>query len=354
MSIVKNFFANLPDGREVNAYTLTNASGMSVKIMDLGGTIMEINVPDRDGKMADVIGGYDNIESYLLADGYQGALIGRFGNRIAKGKFTLDGKDYTLYINNGDNHLHGGKEGYDKKIWDVLSVLDTDEPALVLHYLSPDMEEGYPGDLDLTVTYTLTSANALSIRYVATTTKKTILNLTNHAYFNLGGYSSGDIYAHELRIDADSYLPTDEGLIPTGEFRAVEGTAFDFRIPKAVGKDIGADDPQLIMAGGGYDHNFNFNDTSLTPSERAELYDPKSGRCMKVITNQPCVQLYAGNFLGSAEHPFKGGYPKQKHHALCLETQAMPDSINQKGFTNVVLDVGETYYYTTVYEFGVK
>lgn len=354
MSIVKNYFGTLADGRAVDAYTLTNKGGMSVKIMNRGGTLMEINVPDRDGKMADVICGYDDLDSYVGADGYQGALIGRFGNRIAKGKFTLDGKEYSLFINNGENHLHGGEEGFDKKIWDVVDTIDTDEPELVLHYLSPDMEEGYPGDLDLTVTYKLTADNALSIRYVATTTKKTVLNLTNHAYFNLGGFSSGDIYSHELRIDADTYLPTDEGLIPTGEMAKVEGTAFDFRTPKPVGKDIGADDPQLIMAGGGYDHNFNFNDTSLTPTERAELYHPASGRVMKVITNQPCVQLYAGNVLESDEYPFKGGYPRQKHHALCLETQAMPDSINQKGFTNVVLDVGETYDYTTIYAFGVK
>lgn len=353
MSIVKQHFGILPDGSNVHRYTMKNENGMSVSILDFGGVIQQILVPDRRGRFTDVVGGYDNVTDYYYGDGYQGALIGRWGNRICRGKFTLEGKQYTLYINNGENHLHGGKEGFDHKIWSVTEQ-DGAEPALVLHYVSPDGEEGYPGTLDLTVTYTLKQSNALSIRYVATTDKPTVLNLTNHCYFNLGGFASGKILDHVLQLDADTYLPTDEGLIPTGEIKSVTGTPFDFRTPKTIGKDFNSDNADLRFAGG-YDHCFNF--TGGAPKEpiwRATLYDPASGREMRVITDQPCVQCYTGNFLSNAEHPFKGGYPQSPQNAVCLETQHMPDSPNHENFTNTVLRPDEVYDFTTEYVFSVR
>ena len=353
MSIQKLFFGHLPDGRATHRYILQNKNGMTVSFLDFGGAIQQILVPDRNGKLTDVVGGYDNILDYYYGDGYQGALIGRFGNRICRGKFALDGKDYDLYINNGANHLHGGKEGFDHKIWEV-DPIDGDEPQLRLHYVSPDGEEGYPGTLDVTVTYTLRSTNALSIRYVATTDRRTVLNLTNHTYFNLGGFASGKVFDHVLQLDADTYLPTDDTLIPTGELKSVAGTPFDFRSPKAIGKDFFADDTDLKLAGG-YDHCFNFiGGESKEPVLRATLYEPSSGREMKVYTNQPCVQFYSGNFLNNGDHPFKGGYPQATQNALCLETQHMPDAINHRNFTNVILNPGEVYDYTTEYVFSVR
>ena len=352
MSVQKQWFGNLPDGRAVHRYVLQNHNGMTVSILDFGGAIQQMLVPDRKGCFTDVVGGYDNILDYYYGDGYQGALIGRFGNRICRGKFSLDGKDYDLYINNGVNHLHGGKEGFSHKIWEATPI-DGDEPALRLHYLSPDGEEGYPGTLDINVTYTLKSTNALSIRYVATTDKTTILNLTNHTYFNLGGFASGKVFDHVLQLDADTYLPTDDTLIPTGEIRSVAGTPFDFRNSKPIGKDFFADNTDLKLAGG-YDHCFNFvGGESKEPVLRATLYDPNSGREMKMYTNQPSVQFYSGNFLNNPDHPFKGGYPQGVQNALCLETQHMPDAINHKNFTNVILNPGEVYDYTTEYAFSV-
>ena len=353
MAIRKNLFGTLKDGTEVFAYTLENQNGVSVKILEYGGAIAQICVPDRDGNLADVVGGYDDLRSYVEGNGYQGALIGRFGNRICEGKFVLDGVQYSLYLNNNGNHLHGGKNGFNSKIWEVAE-LDGENNVLKLHILSPDGDEGYPGNLDLYVTYTLTEQNGLRIRYEATTDKATVLNLTNHAYFNLGGFNSGSIHSHVLTIDADTYLPTDEGLIPTGEKKSVQGTPFDFRVPKKVGADIGCDDKDLVTAGG-YDHCFNFTGGETeSPVKRCELYDPMSGRAMEVYTNQPCVQFYSGNFLTNAEYPFKGGYPQSPQTLLCLETQHMPDSINQNGFTDCVLRPGDKYDYTTEYRFSVK
>ena len=353
MSIEKKLFGTLADGTEVYSYTLGNANGMTVKILSYGGAIAQINVPDKKGCFTDVIGGYDCLDSYVRGDGYQGALIGRVGNRIAKGKFSLEGKDYSMFINNGPNHLHGGEFGFNAKVWDVTEK-DSDEPELSLHIVSPDGDEGYPGALDVTVTYKLNSKNGLSIRYEATTDKTTILNLTNHTYFNIRGYASGSVHPLILWLDADTYLPTDDTLIPTGELRSVEGTPFDFREPKAVGADIKADNTDLIIAGG-YDHCFNFvGGETDEPVKRAELYDTESGRVMEVYTNQPCVQFYSGNFLTNAEFPFKGGYVQTPQTLLCLETQHMPDSINHDNFTNCVLKPGEKYDYTTEYRFSVK
>ena len=354
MSVKKKLFGILADGREVYSYTLKNKNGMKVKILSYGGAINKIKVPDRNGCFTDVVGGYDCIDSYVGGDGYQGALIGRVGNRIARGKFSLEGKDYNLFINNGVNHLHGGEFGFDKKIWEVTVVNDGDQPEISLHTISPDGEEGYPGTLDVTVKYCLSENNGLSIRYVATTDKATPINLTNHTYFNLRGYASGSIHSLRLTLDADTYLPTDDTLIPTGELKSVEGTPFDFRVEKEIGKDICADDNDLILAGG-YDHCFNFvGGKTKTPVKRGELYDPVSGRVMELYTNQPCVQFYSGNFLTNEEYPFKGGYPQSKQTFLCLETQHMPDSINHDNFTDTVLRPGEIYDYTTEYRFSVK
>ncbi len=351
MSIEKKLFGKLACGKEVFEYTIRNASGAEVSFIEYGGTLTRISVPDRNGRFSDVICGYDSIEDYVKADGYQGALIGRVGNRIGKAKFTLDGKEYALYDNDGANHLHGGKEGFDKRMWGVREI---DKNSAELTYTSPDGEEGYPGTLDVKVTYTFSDDNALSIRYEAQTDKRTVVNLTNHAYFNLGGYASGSVLDHILWLDADTFISTDGELIPDGEIASVEGTPFDFRVAKTLRKDFGADCDALKKAGG-YDHCLNFcGGESEDIKLRGELYDEKTGRVMKVYTNQPSVQLYSGNFLGNTEHPFKGGYKQGKQNALCLETQKMPDGINHKNFTDTVLSPGEKYDYTTVYAFSVK
>ena len=351
-NILKKHFGFMPDGREVSTYSLKNESGMKVKITDFGGAVMQIKVPDREGRFTDVVCGFSSLEDYMNAGGYQGAIVGRYGNRIAGGKFSLDGTEYSLYINNGENSLHGGKVGFSHKLW-TATPIDGDEPSLILEYTSPDMEEGYPGTLKVKVTYTLTSDNALSIHYEAETDKKTIVNLTNHTYFNLCGFASGTIENHLLWIDSDSYIPTDAGLIPTGEIKKTAGTPFDFLTEKPIGRDIHLDDPDLIY-GNGYDINFNFTGgETKEPCHRATLYDPESGREMLVITNQPCVQVYSGNFM-NGPHRFKGGYPQKERNAVALETQKMPDSINHPNFTNTVLDVGEKYDYTTIYKFGVR
>ena len=352
MSIKKKLFGVMPNGKEVYSYTLRNKNGMKVKLIEYGGAINQIKVPDKKGSFDDVVCGYNSLDSYIGADGYQGALIGRIGNRIAKGKFTLDGKEYSLFINNGPNSLHGGEYGFNAKVWDSEAI-DGDEPQVIFTTVSPDGEEGYPGTLNIKVVYTLTENNGLSIEYSATTDKKTIVNLTNHVYFNLGGYASGNVLGHNLWMDADTYLPTDADLIPTGELKPVDGTPFDFRTEKPVGRDFVLTDTDMGLAGG-YDHCMNFaGGAQDKPVLRAILTDPVSGRRMKVYTDQPAVQFYSGNFLDNANYPFKNGCPQRKQMALCLETQKMPDSINHDNFTSVVLNPGETYSHKTVYEFSV-
>ena len=350
MSIKKELFGT-HRGCDIYKYTLENKNGMSVVISNFGATILSINVPDENGEVADVICGYDDLQSYVEADGYQGAIIGRVGNRICKGNFSLDGVDYHMYINNGPNHLHGGKEGFDKKIWQVLSLDEGTEPSIKLFLLSRDGDGGYPGNLAVTVSYSLKNDGSLSIRYEANTDKRTLINLTNHTYFNLGGYSSGKIYDHVLWLDADTYLPTDDTLIPTGEIRSVEGTPFDFRLPKTIGRDIKINNQDLIIAGG-YDHCLNFvgGETQL-PKLRARAIHKASGRVMEMYTTQPCVQFYSGNFLTNTKYPFKCGVPQEIQMAFCMETQHMPDSINHENFTNVILNPDEKYDNTTIYKF---
>ncbi len=351
--ITKQEFGTLETtGEKIFNYTLKNRNGMSVTISEFGGAVVSIRVPDKFGRFADVAGGYDSLRDYVLADGYLGALVGRTANRIANGKFTLDGKEYTLYCNNGKNSLHGGKVGYSYRVWNVRPV-EGEEPKLVLTLHSPDGEEGYPGNLDVTVTYALLSNNALSIHYEAVTDKRTPVCLTNHTYFNLGGYASGPIYDHVLQINADTFLPTDETQIPTGVFHPVEGTPFDFREPKRIGQDINADDPDLKLAGG-YDHCYCFTGgATKAPECRIMVYEPNTGRTMTVYTDQPAVQFYSGNYMDCPEFPQKGGFPRAKQTAFCLEAQTLPDSVNHPEFGDTILNPGETYTQTTIYQFSI-
>ena len=351
--ITKRYFDQLEDGRAVYTYTMENDAHMSVRICDMGGAIMSLCVPDKHGRISDVVLGYDSIRDYMEDTTYVGGLIGRVGNRIDSGKFELDGKKYEIYCNNGPNSLHGGRVGFSHKIWDVCAE-DGEEPRLILSLVSPDGDENYPGTLTVKVTYTLRRDNALAIAYEATTDKKTIVNLTNHAYFNLGGYASGTIMDHVLYMDADAYLPTSQKLIPTGEIKSVEGTPFDFRAPKTIRQDFDLSDTDMGIASG-YDHCFCFaGGETAEPVLRIEAYEPNSGRVMRVYTDQPCVQFYSGNFLKKEKYPLKGGYPQKVQSAFCLETQKMPDSINHPNFTNTVLEPGDVYRHTAIYSFDVK
>ncbi len=350
--IIKELFGKMPCGCEVFAYTLTNKTGASVRILNLGGVIQQINMPDRDGNFADLICGYDTVEDYLVGGGYHGALIGRYGNRIANGRFTLNGVTYQLAQNSGiSNHLHGGNVGFNAKIWDVVPFEKPDECGLILTLTSPDGDENYPGKLDVTVTYTLTDANELGIHYEAVTDKDTVVNMTNHAYFNLGGFNSGSVCEQLLWIDSDAITEVDDNLIPTGRDYAVEGTAFDFRVAKPIGKDFDADDAQIKIAAG-YDHNFILNNGGKL-AKVATVYDPKSGRAMDCTTDQTGVQIYAACKM-EGEVPFKGGYTQKPRHAVCLETQHAPDSPNHPSFPSTTLKVGEKYDTTTIYTFYVK
>lgn len=343
--LTKQWFGNLPDGRPVYRYLLQNKNGMSVAILDFGATIQQLLVPDRQGRTGDVILGYDDLYSYYADRAYHGAVVGRVCNRIAGASFELDGKTYTLFNNDGKNHLHGGKEGFTYKIWQAEPI-DGEEPSLCLTYVSPDGEEGYPGTLKVQVTYIVKKNNALYIHYTATTDKKTPINLTNHAYFNLGGFASGTIYDHVLQLDADDYLAVNAETIPTGERIPVADTVFDFRTPRRVGEAFSLAEP---------DHCFNFTGgKSKMPIPRAVLTEPVSGRRMQVVTDQPCIQFYTANNMHNAAYPLKGGYPQTVHTAICLETQEMPDSIHHPEFIGTVLRPGETYDTTTEYIFSIE
>ena len=360
MSIQKEFFGTLESGAEAHLYTLKNEKGVTVRITDFGGTVVSLLAPDRYGRFTDVVGGFDCLWDYEHADGYLGALVGPFANRIAKGTFSLDGVDYSLYCQSDGNHLHGGRVGFSHRLWNVVDASEADdpEPELVLTIASPDGDEGYPGDVGVTVTYRLTADSALEIHYEAAVEgKATPLNLTNHTYFNLAGYASGDVLGHVLQMDAESYLRTDEGLIPTGEMVPVAGTPFDFRTPKTIGQDFYADDNDLKIAGG-YDHCFNFTGWQNTDDrqikKRVTVYEPRRGRKLEVYTNQPCIQFYSANFLKNPEFPQKGGYPQRTQTAFCLETQKMPDSMNHETFPDCVVRPGQVYDYTTIYRFSAE
>ncbi len=350
MNIEKKFFDKTKNNEDVYIYTLSNDNGMSVSICEFGGAMVNLLVPDKNGEISDVVCGYDKLSSYEEPDGYQGALIGRWGNRIGKAKFTLDGVEYNLYKNDGDNHLHGGKVGFSHKVWDSSTAMGENSASLMLNYFSPDGEEGYPGNLNVRVTYTLDNDNTLSVDYHATTDKLTVINLTNHSYFNLKGFNSGKIFDHVLTFKADRFLPTNAELIPTGEIRSVEGTPFDFREPKAIGRDFDLGDVNIGFAKG-YDHCLVFEDNLSDNETKISVFEPSSERRMEVYTNQPAVHFYSGNFLVDNGYNFKGDYVKNLQCAFCLETEVMPDSMNHEGFTNCTLSPSEEYSTFTKFRF---
>lgn len=352
-SITKRVYGTTSDNTPIEEYTLTSASGMEVRVITYGGIITSLRVPDRNGQLDNVVLGFDNLSDYETKNTYFGALIGRYGNRIAGGKFSLEGATYTLPANNGPNSLHGGDRGFDKVVWSAEEVPGDTDAGLMLRYLSPDGEQGYPGNLTVTVVYTVTAANELRIAYSATTDRTTIVNLTQHSYFNLAGNGSGTIYNHLLWIDADQYTPVDASLIPTGELAAVTGTPFDFRAPKEIGAGIRSGDQQVVY-GRGYDHNWVFNRSQgdALQSPGARVYEPQSGRIMEVLTTEPGVQFYSGNFLDGTAVGSSGGLYRQGD-GLCLETQHYPDSPNHENFPSTVLTPEDTYESTTIYRFSV-
>ena len=347
-TMMKETYGKLPDGTAVDLYTLANRSGMEVKITNYGGIIVSIKTPDRNGKMGDVVLGYDNLDGYVTKNPFFGCLVGRYGNRIGKARFSLSGVEYKLASNNGQNHLDGGLKGSDKQVWQARAL--DDATGLELKYLSRDGEEGYPGNLSVTVTYTLGDDNSLKIDYLATTDKETVLNLTNHSYFNLAG--EGDILGHEMMIDADRFTPVDSELITTGELRAVAGTPFDFLKPTPIGARIDADDEQIVF-GNGYDHNFVLNHKPGEMGLVARVYEPKTGRQMEVSTTEPGVQFYTGNFLDGSIRG-KSGRIVERRSGFCLETQHFPDSPNKPQFPSPVLKPGETYRTSTSFRFFAR
>ena len=352
--ILKESFGKTADGESVDIYTLKNHRGMQVKITNYGGIVVSLTAPDRNRKFADVVLGYNDLDSYLKPPfPYFGAIVGRYANRIAKGRFTLNGEEYKLAVNNGENTLHGGIKGFDKVVWKVKQVRTTPAgPALFLTYLSKDGEEGYPGNLTVTVVYTLTNNNELKIDYTASTDKDTVTNLTHHSYFNLAGEGNGDILDHQLVLKANRFIPTDAGAIPTGELRNVAGTPFDFRAATAIGARINGDDEQLKL-GKGYDHTWVINGRAGSLRQAAIAYERKSGRVMEVWTTEPGVQFYTGNYLDGTITG-KAGKPYPRRSGFCLETQHYPDSPNQPNFPTTTLKKGAVYRSTTIYRFSAR
>jgi aldose 1-epimerase len=349
MNLTHQSFGKTEDGKAVDLFRLTNNSGLEAAITTYGGIIVSLLVPDRQGNRADIVLGFDKLDGYLRRHPYFGALVGRYANRIAQGKFFLNGTEYKLAQNNGPNHLHGGIKGFDKAVWQAEEVQRKEEVGLKLSYLSQDGEEGYPGNLAVEVLYTVTGQNDLKIDYLATTDQATILNLTNHSYFNLAGAGKGDILNHEVMINAGKFTPVNETLIPTGDLRPVTGTPLDFSQPLPIGARINNDDDQLQRAGG-YDHNFVLNTAGNLTEVAARVHEPSTGRTLELYTTQPGVQFYAGNFLDGSLTG-KGGHIYHKRAGFCLETQHFPDSPNQPNFPSTVLRPGETYRQTTIYKF---
>jgi len=348
--VTRKPFGKLADGAAVELFTLRNTNGVEARITNYGGIVTHLFVPDRAGKLGDVVLGYDSLEGYLKSTPYFGCLVGRYGNRIAGGKFTLDGQTYTLAKNNGPNTLHGGIKGFDKVVWDAKAMETKLGPALELRYVSPDGEEGYPGNLSVTAVYTLTHDNALRLDYSATTDQPTVLNLTHHSYFNLAG--AGDILGHELMIPADKFTPVNGDLIPTGELRSLAGTPLDFSKSTKIGARINQPDEQLQL-GRGYDHNFLLNNSSGKLVLAARATESTSGRVMEVETTEPATQFYSGNFLDGSITG-KGGQVYHQRTGFCIEPQHFPDSPNQPAFPSTVLRPGETYTNTISYRFSVR
>ena len=347
LKIDKIQFGETMDGTDVDQFILSNNNGMEIRIITYGGVITSWTAPDKNGNYKDIVLGYNTLAEYEAETPYFGALIGRYGNRIAKGKFSLDNQEYTLAVNNGVNHLHGGLKGFDKVIWDAKTIVSDSTVSLELSYLSKDMEEGYPGNLETKVTYTLNNKDELSVNYEATTDKPTIVNLTQHSYFNLTADFNQDILGHELVINADSFLPVDNTLIPTGEFRDVTGTPFDFKTSKAIGIHIDNENIQL-KNGLGYDHCWVLNDQNTGVRFVASAYEPVSERLLEVFSDEPGIQFYSGNFLDGTL-PSKNNGVYQHRTGFCLETQHYPDSPNQKNFPSVRLNPGEKYNSKTVF-----
>jgi aldose 1-epimerase len=350
-SLKKESFGKTPDGKKVELYTLTNSNGVEARIITYGGIVVSLKVPDRNGRLEDVVLGFDSLEDYVKKNPFFGTITGRYANRIAKGRFTLNGVEYKLAVNNGENHLHGGLKGFDKVIWKARPRQAMNGVGLELTYRSRDGEEGYPGNLSVTVTYLLTNNNELRIDYSATTDKDTVINLTNHSYFNLAGAGSGDILKHEVIINADQVTPVDAGMIPTGQLASVKGTPLDFTVSQAIGKRIDSDYEQLVL-GKGYDHNFVFSNYDGSLRQQVTVYEPSTGRVMQVLTTEPAVQLYTGNFLNNLTG--KGGRTYLRRHGFCLETQHYPDSPNKPNFPSVVLKPGATFKSTTMYRFSAR
>ena len=346
----KEKFGTMPDGREVQRFILTNKNGVEIHVINYGGIISHLMAPDRNGKLEDIVLGYDSLNGYLEASPFFGALIGRYGNRIAEGKFTLEGKTYTLVQNNNGQHLHGGTKGFDKVFWDIAELKSDSGMAIRLSYLSKDMEEGYPGNLNVTVDYTLTDDNELKIDYSATTDKATVVNLTQHTYFNLSGNATRDITDHILTLNADEYIPVTKVLIPQGKPAPVANTPFDFNTPTRIGQRINDAHEQLKLAGG-YDHCWVLSGEGMKTA--GTLYDSTTGRTVEVRTTEPGIQFYSGNFLDGTITG-KGGTVYKHRYGLCLETEHFPDSPNQPQFPSVVLRPGETYKTQTIYKFGTK
>jgi len=350
--VKKQSYGKMPDGAPVDLYVLTNANGMEARLTTYGGTVVSLTAPDRRGEFADVVLGMDTLDGYRSQAAFLGALIGRYGNRIGGAKFTLEGKTYHLPVNDGPNTLHGGPLGFDKQVWQAREVHSAEGPAVEFAYVSKDGEEGFPGTLTAKVIYALTNKNELKIDYTATTDKATVVNLTNHSYFNLAGAGAGDALSHEVTIYASRFTPVDATLIPTGELRAVKGTPFDFTKATAIGARIEAKDQQL-QYGHGYDHNWVLDKTGAELAKAAEVYEPKSGRVLEVWTREPAMQFYTGNFLDGTIHG-KGGKVYARRNAFCMETQHYPDSPNHPAFPSTELKPGATYHTTTVYRFSAR
>ena len=351
-TITKADFGTTADGKTVELYTLKNDAGAEARIMTYGGIVQSLMVPDKYGKLGDVVLGYDNLQGYIDKTPYFGALIGRYGNRIGGAKFTLEGQTYTLATNNGANSLHGGVVGFDKVVWTARPMETTHGPALILTYVSKDGEEGFPGNLEVTAIYTLTDKNALKLEFTAKTDKPTVVNLTHHSYFNLSGQGNGDILGHIVYINSDKTTPVDAGLITTGEFADVTGTPFDFRKPTTIGARIN-DPDKVLQYGPGYDHNWVINKLFGQFGLQARVTEPASGRVMEVWSDEPGLQFYAGNFLDGTIKG-KGGVAYQIHTGFCMEPQHYPDSPNKPNFPSVELKPGQTYHNTIVYKFSVE
>jgi aldose 1-epimerase len=351
-SMKTTVFGKLQDGREVHQYTLSNGAGLTAEVINYGATIASLSVPDRNRKVDDVVLGYDTLEGYVNGTAYFGAIVGRYGNRVGRGQFQLDGKRHQLTVNDGENHLHGGKIGFNKVLWDAKKPDNTADSSIRMQYVSRDGEEGYPGTVTIVVTYTLTDRNELRIDYEGTTDQPTILNPTQHSYFNLSGAFTNTILAHQLMIEADGITAVDKGLIPTGQIANVANTPMDFRAPVAIGSHINDNDEQLAF-GKGYDHNWVLKGNPGRVRKAAELYDDASGRLMSVFTDQPGIQFYSGNFLDGSEKG-KKGIAYQQRSGLCLEAQAFPDTPNKPQFPSIALWPGKTYRQTTIYQFSTK